>query len=219
MADEQMTKNLVEGGTFGLAGTMYGQLAMTLGAIATAGHRCGTRPPRRGGAIAGGSGGMNPALGQLIAVLRAQADSLEQALDLTERQTDAIVRRELDRINQLSQTLEHEVVEGRKLEERRYGFAAELADALGHGRRRRRPCHARRRAAPQRGNALLRAGETVIRSIEKLARRSVANRQLLEHELTVIDQVMRIAHRGDRSTYAGTGTYSESPIAILDARA
>ena len=68
-------------------------------------------------------------------------------------------------------------------------------------------------------NALLRAGETVIRSVEKLARRSVANRQLLEHELTVIDQVMRIAHRGDRSTYAGTGTYSESPIAILDARA
>ena len=59
----------------------------------------------------------------------------------------------------------------------------------------------------------------MIRSIEKLARRSVANRQLLEHELTVIDQVMRIAHRGDRSTYAGTGTYSESPIAILDARA
>ena len=27
MADEAMTKNLVEGGTFGLAGTMYGQLA------------------------------------------------------------------------------------------------------------------------------------------------------------------------------------------------
>jgi len=68
-------------------------------------------------------------------------------------------------------------------------------------------------------NALLKAGETVIRAVEKLARRSVANRQLLEHELAVIDQVMRIAHRGDRSTYAGSGTYHESPIAILDARA
>jgi Rod binding domain-containing protein len=32
MADEAMTKNMVEGGTFGLAGTMYGQLAVTLGA-------------------------------------------------------------------------------------------------------------------------------------------------------------------------------------------
>ena len=28
MADEQMTQSLVEGGTFGLAGTMYGQLAV-----------------------------------------------------------------------------------------------------------------------------------------------------------------------------------------------
>jgi hypothetical protein len=162
---------------------------------------------------------MNPALGQLIAVLRAQADSLEQALDLTERQTDAIVRRELDRINTLSQSLEHEVVEGRKLEERRYGFAAELADALGIDAGESTLSTLAAALPRNEANALLRAGETVIRSVEKLARRSVANRQLLEHELTVIDQVMRIAHRGDRSTYAGTGTYSESPIAILDARA
>ena len=162
---------------------------------------------------------MNPALGQLIAVLRAQADSLEQALDLTERQTDAIVRRELDRINTLSQTLEHEVVEGRKLEERRHGFAAELADALGIDSGESTLSTLAAALPRNEANALLRAGETVIRSVEKLARRSVANRQLLEHELTVIDQVMRIAHRGDRSTYAGTGTYSESPIAILDARA
>lgn len=162
---------------------------------------------------------MNPALGQLIAVLRAQADSLEQALDLTERQTDAIVRRELDRINALSQSLEHEVGEGRKLEERRYGFAAELADALGIDPGESTLATLAAALPRNEANALLRAGETVIRSVEKLARRSVANRQLLEHELTVIDQVMRIAHRGDRSTYAGTGTYSESPIAILDARA
>jgi hypothetical protein len=162
---------------------------------------------------------MNPALGQLIAVLRAQADSLEQALDLTERQTDAIVRRELDRINTLSQSLEREVVEGRKLEERRHGFAAELADALGMEPGESTLSMLASALPRSEANALLRAGETVIRSIEKLARRSVANRQLLEHELAVIDQVMRIAHRGDRSTYAGTGTYSESPIAILDARA
>ena len=30
MADEQMTKSLVDGGTFGLAGTLYGQLVPTL---------------------------------------------------------------------------------------------------------------------------------------------------------------------------------------------
>ena len=71
----------------------------TLGAVTPTGRRRPARSRRAGGAIAGGAGGMNPALGQLIAVLRAQADSLEQALELTERQTDAIVRRELDRIN------------------------------------------------------------------------------------------------------------------------
>ena len=55
MADEQMTKSLVEGGTFGLAGTMYGQLASTLGAIApVAGDGTATTPPS-GGAIAGGA--------------------------------------------------------------------------------------------------------------------------------------------------------------------
>ena len=162
---------------------------------------------------------MNPALGQLIAVLRAQADSLEQALDLSERQTDAIVRRELDRINTLSRSLEHEVVEGRKLEERRFGFAAELANALGIEPGESTLSTLAAALPRNEANALLRAGEVVIRSVERLARRSVANRQLLEHELTVIDQVMRIAHRGDRSTYGGKGTYAESPIAILDARA
>lgn len=76
-----MPKNLVEGGTFGLAGTMYGQLAMTLGTTAPAArrrlddHLAERRRRRRR------SGGMNPALGQLIAVLRAQADSLQQALE------------------------------------------------------------------------------------------------------------------------------------------
>ena len=30
MADEQMTKSLVDGGSFGLAGTLYGQLAPTV---------------------------------------------------------------------------------------------------------------------------------------------------------------------------------------------
>ena len=99
MADEQMTRSLVEGGTFGLAGTIYGQLAVRSArsrrrptADGATSPPCRRRHRRR-------SRGMNPALGQLIAVLRAQADSLEQALELTERQTDAIVRRELDRIN------------------------------------------------------------------------------------------------------------------------
>ena len=56
MADEQMTKSLVEGGTFGLAGTMYGQLATTLGAIAPPATGDGTTViPPSGGAIAGGA--------------------------------------------------------------------------------------------------------------------------------------------------------------------
>lgn len=55
MADEQMTKNLVEGGTFGLAGTMYGQLAMTLGATAPAAGDGTTTTTPNGGAIAGGA--------------------------------------------------------------------------------------------------------------------------------------------------------------------
>jgi Rod binding domain-containing protein len=54
MADEAMTKNLVEGGTFGLAGTMYGQLAVTLGAVAPTADGSGATPPA-GGAIAGGA--------------------------------------------------------------------------------------------------------------------------------------------------------------------
>jgi Rod binding domain-containing protein len=51
MADETMTKNLVEGGTFGLAGTMYGQLSAMLGTsqITT------PAPAPAGGAIAGGA--------------------------------------------------------------------------------------------------------------------------------------------------------------------
>ncbi len=56
MADEQMTKNLVEGGTFGLAGTMYGQLAMTLGGTAPmAGDGTPATTSPSGGAIAGGA--------------------------------------------------------------------------------------------------------------------------------------------------------------------
>ena len=53
MADETMTKNLVEGGTFGLAGTMYGQLARSLGAVAPPTGGDAAAVPA-GGAIAGG---------------------------------------------------------------------------------------------------------------------------------------------------------------------
>src|SRR4029079_452609 len=139
---------------------------------------------------------MNPALGHLIAVLRAQADSLEQALALTEKQTDAIVRRELERINELSQRLEVQVVENRTLEERRVGFAADLAAAIGVEMGDSTLSTLAAALPKHEANALLKAGETVIRAVEKLARRSVANRQLLEHELAVIDQVMQMRDRG-----------------------
>jgi Rod binding domain-containing protein len=54
MADEQMTKNLVEGGTFGLAGTMYGQMSSLLGATAPGTGGAAVVPPS-GGAVAGGA--------------------------------------------------------------------------------------------------------------------------------------------------------------------
>ena len=104
------------------------------------------------------------------------------------------------------------MAEGRKLEERRIGFAAELAAALGVEVGDSTLSHARRRAARARGErAAARRRDRDPRRRDSLARRSVANRQLLEHELAVIDQVVRIAHRGDRSTYAGSGTYPRDP--------
>jgi Rod binding domain-containing protein len=61
MADDTMTSSLVDGGTFGLAGTMYGQLSTLLQAAApppagtdAAGDGTSTTPPA-GGAIAGGA--------------------------------------------------------------------------------------------------------------------------------------------------------------------
>jgi Rod binding domain-containing protein len=54
MADEAMTKNMVEGGTFGLAGTMYGQLAVTLGAATPAAAANPAVAPA-GGAMARGA--------------------------------------------------------------------------------------------------------------------------------------------------------------------
>ena len=58
----------------------------------------------------------------------------------------------------------------------------------------------------------------MVRCVERLGRQSRRNRSLLEHELTVIDQVMRIAHRGERTTYSGGGTYDRETVAILDAQ-
>ena len=162
---------------------------------------------------------MNQAFRHLIAVLRRQADSLEAALHLAEAQTSAIVRRDLNSINQISSGLEHEVVEGRVLEERRQGFAAELAAALGVEPGATTLTTLAAALPRDDSRALLRAGETVIRAVEKLARQSAANRTLLEHELTVIDQVVKIAHRGERTTYRGTGTYTADTISLLDARA
>jgi hypothetical protein len=162
---------------------------------------------------------MSEALRQLVAVLRSQADSVEAALELAEAQTSAIVRRDLAAINRLSAGLEHEVVEGRVLEERRQGFAAELAAALGIEPGETTLSTIAGALPRHEGRALLQAGETVIRAISRLSRQSAANRQLLEHELAVIDQVVRIAHRGERTVYAGTGTYQSDTVALLDARA
>ncbi len=159
------------------------------------------------------------ALRHLVAVLRSQADSVEAALELCEAQTSAIVRRDLEAINRLSHGLEREVVEGRVLEERRQGFAAELAHALGIDAGETTLSTIAGALPANESRALLRAGETVIRAVERLARQSSANRQLLEHELTIIDQVVRIAHRGERTVYAGSGTYAATTIALLDARA
>ena len=135
---------------------------------------------------------------------RARPTRSSRRSTLTERQTDAIVRRELDRINgavAVASSARSSRAEARGAP---HGFAAELADALGIEPGESTLSTLAAALPRNEANALLRAGETVIRAVEKLARRSVANRQLLEHELAVIDQVMRIAHRGDRSTYAGT---------------
>ncbi len=69
MADDTMTSSLVDGGTFGLAGTMYGQLSTLLQAAAppTAGTGAGdgptATPPPAGGAIAAGDALATPAGG------------------------------------------------------------------------------------------------------------------------------------------------------------
>ena len=162
---------------------------------------------------------MSEALRGLIAALRAQAAALETALRLCEAQTHAIARRDIAAVNALSEQLEREVVEGRELEEQRSGFAAELAAALGpdavptlSGLSARLPV--------AEAQELERAGEIVLGVVDRLAGRSAANRALLEHELAVIDQVVRIAHRGpDAPAYAGTGAYRRDTISLLDAKA
>jgi hypothetical protein len=159
------------------------------------------------------------ALRDLVATLREQAGRLETILELTEAQTAAIAARDIDRISRLTGEIEREVLDGRVVEERRAGFAAELADALGRydgdvtlG--------TLADALPGPDGRLLRsAAEDVVRCVERLGRQSEANRSLLEHELAVIDQVMRIAHRGERTTYSGVGSYDRETVALLDAKA
>jgi Rod binding domain-containing protein len=63
MADDTMTSSLVDGGTFGLAGTMYGQLSTLLQAAAPPAAGAGdgtTAPPPAGGAIAAGDTSATP---------------------------------------------------------------------------------------------------------------------------------------------------------------
>jgi hypothetical protein len=159
------------------------------------------------------------ALHDLIATLREQAGRLETLLELTEAQTAAIAARDIERIGRLTATIEREVVDGRTVEEHRAGFAAELAAALGRTDGDVTVSGLADCLRPAEGRALRMAADAVVRSVERLGRQSSANRTLLEHELAVIDQVMRIAHRGERMTYSGAGGYDRETVAILDAKA
>ncbi len=155
----------------------------------------------------------------LVDALRRQAEALEAALRLSEAQTAAIVRRDLGSVNAISESLEREVVQGRVLDERRAGFAAELAAAIGHDGEVTLSGLAAQLPAGE-ARELERAGEIVLGVVERLGSRSAANRTLLEHELAVIDQVVRIAHRsGEAPVYAGTGAYRRATISLLDAHA
>jgi hypothetical protein len=166
-----------------------------------------------------GQNGLRAPLGGLIDALRRQGEALTTALRLSEAQTDAIARRDLASVNAISATLEREVVEGRVLEERRAGFAAELAVALGHDGS-ASIGELGGLLPPTEAAELRRAGEIVLGVVDRLATRSAANRTLLEHELAVIDQVVRIAHRsGDGPVYAPTGAYRRDTVSLLDARA
>jgi hypothetical protein len=162
---------------------------------------------------------MNDALRHLIAVLRRQADSLEAALLLTEAQTSAIARRDIDAVSSLAISLETEVVTGRRLEQKRRGFAASLANALGVEEQDTTLGTLAAALPKTDARALLAAGETVIRAVERLARQSAANRVLLENELAVIDHVMRIAHHSEPVSYRGSGAYQSESIPLLDTRA
>jgi len=158
-------------------------------------------------------------LSGLIDALRRQGEALTTALKLSEAQTAAIVRRDIASVNAISETLEREVVEGRVLDERRAGFAAELAAALGHdGDSSIGELSSLLPAAE--AAELRRAGDIVLGVVDRLGTQSAANRTLLEHELAVIDQVVRIAHRsGDQPVYAPTGAYRRDTVSLLDARA
>jgi hypothetical protein len=158
-------------------------------------------------------------LRDLIATLREQAGRLETLLELTEAQTSAIAARDIDRIGRLTATIEREVVDGVTVEERRAGFAAELAAALGRTDGDITVSGLAAHLGPAESRALTTAADAVVRCVERLGRQSSANRTLLEHELTVIDQVMRLAHRGERVTYSGIGAYDRETVAILDAKA
>ncbi len=159
------------------------------------------------------------ALRDLILTLREQAGRLETLLELTEAQTSAIAARDIEKIGRLTGIIEREVLDGRVVEERRAGFAAELAAALGREDGQVTVSNLADGLPPVEGRALRTAADAVVRCVERLGRQSAANRALLEHELTVIDQVMRDAHRGERTTYSGRGSYDREMVAILDAKA
>jgi hypothetical protein len=159
------------------------------------------------------------ALRDLIATLREQAGRLETLLELTEAQTAAIASRDIDRVGRLTGIIEREVLDGRAVEERRAGFAAELAAALGRTDGDVTVTSLVDSLSPVEGRALRHAADTVVDCVGRLARQSSANRALLEHELAVIDQVMRVAHRGERTTYSGHGAYDRETVALLDAKA
>ncbi len=160
------------------------------------------------------------AVKDLVLALREQTERLEAVLALAEAQTGAIVDRDLDGVSGLTQRIERELAAGRGVEERRSSFAARLADAVGAPQEDALTLSSLARLLPA-GEArdLLRAGTALRAVTDRLQAQSQANRSLIEHELAVIDQVMRVAHRGEHTTYRPSGAYARDTVALLDARA
>lgn len=160
------------------------------------------------------------AVKDLVRALREQTERLEAVLALAEAQTGAIVARDLDGVSGLTQRIERALAEGRGLEERRISFASRLAESVGAPAEDAITLARLAQLLPaNEARDLLRAGTSLRAVTDRLQAQSQANRSLIEHELAVIDQVMRVAHRGEQTTYRPSGAYARDTVALLDARA